>query len=152
MILIVCTDDANLTAIAQHSANGNPAVFGHYYQAFGHQVPLLGVHEDLFIIAHGAYHGDDGNPVIGDQAAAFYVNAVELYQNIAHIFPQGYTGNVYIDACESADGTAYTFSFTEVFLTQIHVHFGQTAVYGRNGAAGGLIPLPGSAGWVRAHL
>lgn len=106
--------------------------------------------EDLFIIAHGAYAGDDNNPVIGDEKNAFYVNAVELYENLGRIFPQGYSGSVYIDACESADNSPETFSFSEVFASQIQKDHGVVRVYGRNGDADGQIPLPGAPGWREA--
>jgi len=146
MIIIVCTDDPQLVQIAQNSSQQNPGVFGNYFQVFN-PIPQLGQGEDLFIVAHGAYEGDDGNPVIGDENLAFYVNAVELWENIQTIFPQYYNGNVYIDACEAADHDENTFSFSEVFNTQIQAMFGATQVFGRNGAVAGAIPLPTSAGW-----
>jgi hypothetical protein len=151
MIIIVCTDDPGLTNIAQQSIVAHPGVFGNFYQIYTNPIPQIGAAENLFIIAHGAYNGDDNNPVIGDQANAFYVNAVELWENIQNIFPHGYQGNVYIDACESADNDAQTFSFAEVFLTQIQAMFGTTQVYGRNGTVGGQIPVPGDPTWVQAH-
>jgi len=152
MIIVVCTDDASLIDVARDSSAAAPAIFGNYYQIYAQQIPNLAAAEDLFLIAHGAYAGDDNNPVIGDERNAFYVNAVELFQNIQSLFPAGYSGIVYIDACESADHDEETFSFSEVFLTQIHAVHGSTHVFGRNGTVGGTIPLPGSAGWVEATL
>ncbi|HYE75899.1 MAG TPA: hypothetical protein VEF04_21320 [Blastocatellia bacterium] len=151
MIIIVCTDDPKLEVIAKGSSESNPEVYGKYYKVFG-TIPKLGKHENLFIIAHGAYKGDDRNPVIGDKRQAFYVNAVELYLNIKRIFPVEYDGNVYVDACESADHDEETFSFIEALLTQIQVDHSDTDVYGRNGTASGLIPLPNARGWVKADL
>jgi hypothetical protein len=152
MIIVVCTDDAALVAIARASSQSHPAVFGNYYQIYTQQIPQLAAAENLFLIAHGAYAGDDNNPVIGDARNAFYVNAVELFENIRGLFPVGYSGNVYIDACESADHDEETFSFCEVFLTQIQAVHGGNRVFGRNGAVRGMIAQPGDAGWVEATL
>ena len=150
MIIIYCQDDQNLVGIAQQSSQAHFATFGNYYQIFIAPIPQLGVNEDLFIIAHGAFDGDNNVPVIGDQAAAFYTNGVELWENIQSIFPQNYTGSVYVDACESADHDEETFSFTEVFMTQIQATYGASEVYGRNGTVAGMIPLPTDPQWVQA--
>lgn len=152
MIIIVCTDDPALAGIAQNSHASAPAMFGNVYQAFAH-IPALGVNENLFVIAHGAYKGNDGNPVIGDQnaARAFEVNAVDFYKNIHGIFPAGYTGNVYIDACQGADYSKGAFSFAEVFLAQIRVTHGQTRVFSKKGDSGGNILPAGNAGWTQAQ-
>ena len=152
MIIIVCTDDESLVRIAQKTSQSNPSVYGKYYKAFKDKIPVIGSQENLFIIAHGAYHGDDGNPVIGDETNAFYVNAVDFYKNIKGIFPDGYSGNVYIDACESADHEEETFSFTEVFKAQIQRDHGNTEIFGRNGCISGMIPLPGDSRWKRASV
>ncbi|MDP2713859.1 hypothetical protein [Rheinheimera sp.] len=151
MIIIVCTDDQKLVDIAQISSSNNPQIFGNTYRIFN-QIPRLLPGENLFVIAHGAYNGDDNNPVIGDRKNDFYVNAVDFFDNIKSIFPNGYTGSVYIDACESADHTEETMSFAEVFLTQIQVYHGQTRVFGRKGKNSGLIPLPADLSWGQATL
>src|SRR3569832_1774600 len=150
MIIVVCTDDPSLIQIAQESIIANPGIFGNLYQIYQGLIPQLGVNENLFVIAHGAYQGDDGNPVIGSEANAFYVNAVDFYTNISNLIPAGYNGNVYIDACEAANHNASTFSFIEVFQTQIQVDHGNVRVFGRNGKVGGMIPLPNSSGWTQA--
>lgn len=149
MIIVVCTDDRHLVNVAERSRASSPDIFGKVYQVFHDTVPQLGDDEPLFIIAHGAMEGDDGNPVIGDRAHAFYVNAVELHLNIANAFPARYRGGIYIDACESADHTEETFSFAEAFKTQVQRRHGGVRVFGRNGTAGGLIPRPGN-GWTEA--
>ena len=152
MILVVCTDDPNLLHIAVQSSNAHPQVFGHPYQVFVNPMPVLGQNEALFVIAHGAMRGDDGNPVIGDEdmRRAFYLNAVQLYQGLQDRFPAGYAANVYIDACESSDHDEDTFSFAEAFKSQVQPGRPLVRVFGRNGVAAGLIPLPGSAGWREA--
>lgn len=152
MILVVCSDDPGLVTIAQNTSQSDTNVFGNYYQIYN-PIPTLGPAENLFVIAHGSYLGDDNNPVIGDEEAAFYVNAVEFWENIKSIFPRGYTGSVYIDACEAADHDLNTFSFTEVFLTQIQVAYGSTLVYGKNGISdSALVTPPGDASWTQATL
>jgi len=152
MILVVCTDDPKLLKIAQDSRGSNLAVFGEVKKIFADPLPQLKAGENLFIIAHGAYKGDDNNPVIGDKSKDFYINAVDLFENIKSIFPKNYSGSVYVDACEAADHDEETFSFIEVFLTQIQAVHGNTQVYGRNGAASGRIPLPSDPKWRRATL
>ena len=150
MIIIICTDDSKLEKIAKQSAQQNPAIFGSIYRAFTDKLPTLGKNEHLFIIAHGAYAGDEGNPIIGDEREGFYVNGIELWKNLKGIFPKNYLANVYIDACESADHKSGTFSFAEVFFSQINVDFHKTKVYGKKGASAGLIALPGDQTWIQA--
>jgi hypothetical protein len=153
MIIICCTDDPSLRQIAINSAASSANTFGQIYQIFKGQIPQLGLKENLFIIAHGAFADKSGNPVIGDKdmRRPFALNGIELWQNINGIFPAGYSGNVYIDACESADHDDQVFSFIEVFYTQVNLHFPRTMVYGRNGSPGGLISLPTSNAWRAAH-
>lgn len=149
MILVVCTDDKALLAMAQKQSREYPEVFGQCYQVFK-AVPSLGVGEDLFITAHGAYEGDDGNPVIGDKKNAFYINAVELWQALEACFPKSYSGRVYISACESSDH-GEDFSFAEVFEAQLHGARSKAGpVYGQKGAVGLRIPFPNDPGWIAA--
>ena len=150
MIIVVCTDDDQLLNVARQQVQSNPNIFGQCYQAFGAQIPLIGQNENLFISAHGAYRGDDGNPVIGDSKRDFYVNAVEFYTNIREIFPINYQANVYISACESADRAQGSFSFAEVFKAQIQLNHPNTRVYGQGGAVGLTIPLPNDRHWIQA--
>jgi len=150
MILIVCTDDPSLVNVARHSSNGHLPIFGDYFQIYSQQIPRLHADENLFIIAHGAYQGDDGNPVIGDQRNAFYVNAADLKLNLDSLFPEKYRANVFVDACESADNNGDTVSFIEMLSAVLHDSYPGVEVYGRNGIANGLIPLPGNPSWIRA--
>ena len=154
MIIICCTDDPGLRQIAIASASSSPNTFGQIYQIFKGQIPQLGLRENLFIIAHGAFADRSGNPVIGDKDMnrPFALNGIELWENTKGIFPAGYSGNVYVDACESADHDKVVFSFIEVLYSQINLHFPRTMVYGRNGSQGGLIPLPTSNTWKAAHI
>lgn len=150
MILVVCTDDNDLLRVATQQSQQHPATFGTCHRVFDQVTPHLGVNENLFISAHGLARGDDGNPVIGDQRNAFFVNAVDLYHNISHIFPAQYTGSVYISACEAANIPRSAFSFAEAFKTQIHTQHGQTRVFGQRGSVGLRIPGPDDRGWVEA--
>ena len=152
MIIVVCRDDPGLVTIAINSRQGHPGVFGAVHQVFGNPIPPLGANENLFLISHGVKDGDDGNPTIGGAGDDFWVNAVQLFEALAagNVFPPGYAGSVFIDACEASEHDEDTFSFTEVFLGQIQARFSQVRVYGRNGVADGLIPPPGSPGWRQA--
>ena len=152
MIIVVCTDDKNLMGLAREATDRNKAVFGGSYQIFAEPLPDLGTRENLFIIAHGSFQGAGGVPAIGDHdiERAFELNGVELYQNISTIFPDNYIGNIYIDACKSADHDNYTFSFCEVFHSQINPFY-DSDVFGRNGTVRGRIPTPRSRGWVKVE-
>lgn len=150
MILIVCTDDPALVKIAHDSSQGHLQIFGNYYQIYSKQIPTLQANENLFIIAHGAYHGDEGDPVIGDKRNAFYVNAADLSLNLQSIFPKDYMGRIFVDACESADFDKDTVSFIEMLNAVLYDRYPAVEVYGRNGTAKGQIPLPGYPGWTRA--
>lgn len=150
MILVLCFDDPALVNAANQAAHQSPGVFGVVRSGFAN-LPQLGVAENLFITAHGAKIGDDNNPVIGDQQADFWVNAVDLLFNIGRIFPRAYRGDVYISACESANNARGSFSFAEVFRAQLQsARLNAGHVYGQLGAAGLGIPLPGSREWVQA--
>ena len=151
MIIIVCTDDDRLEQRASHKAQHHPQVFGQCYRAFRDAIPQLGRHEDLFIGAHGAYHGDDNNPVIGDAHAALYVNAVDFYANIAGIFPADYDATVYIYACEAADYKHGALSFAEVFRAQLDPNVGRARVFAQKGGIGveGVVG-PDADGWIKA--
>ncbi|WP_431224955.1 hypothetical protein ACQ86O_09060 [Serratia sp. L9] len=152
MILIVCTDDENLIAVANRSIIKSPLVFGSRYQVFHDVLPALSVDENLFIIAHGAFLGDNGLPVIGDKAAAFYLNGNTLYQSITAIIPDHYQGDIYIDACESADNTEEMLSFAETFYVYFHDEHKDSHVFGVNGSSSGLIPIPGDPKWIPVAL
>lgn len=154
MIIICCTDDPGLRQIAISSSASSPNTFGQIYQIFKGQIPQLGLNENLFIIAHGAFADKSGNPVIGDKdmQRPFALNGIELWENIRNIFPPGYSGNIYIDACESADHDDEVFSFIEVLYSQVNLYLPRTMVYGRNGSPGGLISLPTSNAWRAAQV
>lgn len=150
MIIVACTDDPNLVEIAQKSSQKYPAVFGKYYKVFDTVIPQIDRGEDLFVIAHGVYNGDEGRPVIGDRQRDFYLNAEDLYLNLKTHFPQGYKGNIFIDACESADYNN-TVSFIEILKTFINDGGLKSRVFGREGCSSGLISLPTDRGWIEAR-
>lgn len=151
MIIIVCKDDEkSLKKIADASIKNNAAVFGTVFTVFDSKIPQLKPNENLFLIAHGAFDDDSGNPVIGDQSKDFFVNGIELWGNIHELFPANYSANVYIDACESADHDNEVFSFIEVFYSQFNIE-NNGMVYGKNGASSGQIALPEDTVWVAAN-
>ncbi|MFI8417202.1 hypothetical protein ACQKDS_12235 [Serratia sp. NPDC078593] len=154
MILVVCTDDSNLISVANRSILKYPLVYGQRYQVFHDDLPMLKADENLFIIAHGAFLGDNGLPVIGDGDTNrdFYINGNTLYQSLASKFPPDYVGNVYIDACESADNTEEMLSFAETFYVYFAVDHQNSGVFGINGASSGLIPLPDNPKWIPVTL
>ena len=151
MIIIAATDDPNLDTIAINSAARARDTYGDIYKVFEHQIPPLGDEENLFIIAHGAYEGDEGGPVIGSATDDFYLTPMDTYQNLQSIFPNGYSGNVYIDACESATEESVV-SFIVLLKTVLLDNGFDCRVFGREGLASGLIPLPGNPDWVEASL
>jgi len=152
MIIVVCKDDPALLDVARDQADNDPAEFGAFYEVFKDQIDPLQQGENLFVSAHGAYKGDDGNPVIGDSAKDFFVNAVEFYENLdgGSIFPDGYEGKVYISACESSNNPRGAFSFAEVFKAQIQGKYPKTKVFGQKGSVGLNIPRSDARGWDQA--
>lgn len=149
MIIVVCTDDPNLVAIAQQATVANPQVFGRNYLVFAQQIPHLGANEDLFILAHGVARGDDRNPVIGDEQDALFLNAVQLFQNIEAILPDDYGGRIYISACEVLNPGVNSLSFAEMFVAVVQDRYPQVRVFGHRDAQGAL-PPPGDGAWVQA--
>ncbi|YCI81110.1 hypothetical protein M1D83_16595 [Enterobacteriaceae bacterium] len=152
MIVIICTDDAQLEEIARHSIRHHPLVFERKFKVFHNELPQLREDENLFIIAHGAFQGDEGEPVIGDKNAAFYLDGRDCYHNIYAIFPNNYTGAVYVDACESADNSEDMPSFIKTLQYQFYRNGQDIQVYGINGVSSGLIPLPDNPKWQPAEL
>lgn len=154
MIIIACTDDPGLVDIARQSILNDPDTFISYYKVFHRAIPALGLDEDLFIIAHGAFQGDEGRPVIGDADAdrAFYLDGQQCYVNIQSIFPSGYSGKVYVDACESADSSKKIDSFITTLQNQFLLNAQNTPVFGINGTSSGLIPLPDDPKWRAAKI
>jgi hypothetical protein len=144
MILCVCNDDDEGTyRIAQRSSSEHHETFGRVHRIGARRIPALRENEDLFVIAHGAKRGDDRNPVIGDKSGPLYFNAVDFYAKIESLFPEGYSGNIYFSACESAD-QGVDFSFAQAFKTQNQPgRPGVKHVFGQKGDVEGEIPLPG---------
>ncbi|MHB8531958.1 MAG: hypothetical protein ACYDC2_04480 [Solirubrobacteraceae bacterium] len=150
MIVAVCTDDDALVACAQEAAQQQPVVFGRCYRVFDRQIPVLGLEEPLFISAHGAYRGDENNPVIGDRDADLYLDGVTALRELRRLFPVGYRGSVYISACEAADHSNDDFSFAEVFKAQLQGALPQAGpVYAQQGVVGLRVPPPNDPAWIR---
>lgn len=145
MIIAACNDDQMVLDIASAAS---AATFGKWYKIFASSIPDLGIDENLYIIAHGAAVGDEGQPVIGDKADAFYLTGRDLNSNL-HIFPSGYRGGVFIYACESAkSGT--TASFVGDFLGVIHPSYPAITVFGQTGKPSGPLPGPSDSSWTKA--
>ena len=152
MILIVCTDDPVLERVAKETLRRYPGIYSATYKIFHSQLRELRKDEDLFIISHGAFQGDNDRPVIGDKEKAFYLNGDALYLNIKEIIPENYKGNVYIDACESADSTEDLLSFAETFYLDFHADHQASKVLGITGVSNDLIPLPDDSKWINVDL
>jgi hypothetical protein len=155
MILCVCRDDLRGTwEVAKQSLHAHHDVFHRAHLVFDREVPMLGVNEDLFVIAHGAADGDDGKPVIGDAHDALYLDAPTFWENVKSVFPAGYQASVYISACESADpGPGKDFSFAEAFAVYVKSERSiNCRVYGHKGSVGGEIPLPDEDLWIEADI
>lgn len=129
MILIICTDDHNLESVAKNTVMKYPDIYEASYKIFHSQLRPLKKSEDLFIISHGAFQGDNDRPVIGDKEKAFYLNGDALYTSIKDIIPEDYRGDIYIDACESADSTEDLISFSETFYLEFHQDYPTSGVY-----------------------
>lgn len=149
MIIAACTDDPTVQRIAQNATQSDPGVFGNWYKVFAGNIPDLGANEDLFIVAHGAAIGDEGQPVIGSQSNHFYLTARDLNANL-HVFPIGYSGSVYVYACQSALNGKAEVSFVDQFHSLIDQSFPGVEVYGQTGSPGGPLPGPHSASWTPA--
>lgn len=155
MILSVCRDDLKGTwEVARCSLHAHPDVFHSAHLVFESEVPMLGVNEDLYVIAHGASIGDEGKPVIGDAHDALYLDAATFWENVKNIFPEGYQASIYVSACESADpGPGLDFSFTEMFAVYVKSERSMNCrVYGHKGSVGGEIPLPDEDLWIEADV
>lgn len=153
MILCVCRDDTEGTwDVGQDSLAAHSDVFYSAYLVFADQIPMLGVNEDLYVIAHGTATSAEGKPLIGDQHDALRLDAATFWENVKMIFPDGYQASVYISACESADpGPGTDFSFAEEFAVYVKSDRSVNCrVYGHNGSVGGEIPLPNDDRWIEA--
>jgi hypothetical protein len=160
MIISVCNDDQDVARIGRHSARSEPNTFGQFYPV-GKVPPQLGQGENLFIIGHGAHRdaGDGSNPVIGNRGAGITLNGVELAQQLAgqvlgitggaNIFPPGYTGGVYIWACETADFAEGAFSLAEVVTNILQPALNSDVVaYGQSGKVdAAVLPAPDDGSW-----
>ncbi|MEE8294694.1 MAG: hypothetical protein V3R64_03195 [Sphingomonadales bacterium] len=147
MIIVICNDDPSLMGIANVSASQDPDVFGAVYQAYGVPIPQLAKGENLFILSHGALLGDEDGPVIGGKEDDFYTTPSMLFANIQNLFPPGWSGNVFIDACESATKNKALLSFAQVFLYPMADKNPNVHVSGIVGLSSGLIPLPDDPKW-----
>ena len=147
MIIVVCTDDPGLIGIARASERNNSKAFGVVHRVFDKVISQLKPDENLFIIAHGAFEGDEDKPVIGDKVHDFFLPAGALFESIRHLFPPGYKGRIFIDACESAKDDEATMSFAELFYYLCAFDHLKTSVSGRNGLASGLIATADDMGW-----
>lgn len=151
MIIAICTDDAEVNRVARNAAASAPAIFGAHFDIYAQNIPDLGVDEDLFIVAHGVAVGDENSPVIGSEANDFYLTARDLNSNL-HIFPNGYRGNIYISACESALAGEGGTSFIEEFSAIFQQSFARSLVFGHIGAIRGALPQPGDRSWLQAAI
>lgn len=150
VIIVLSPNDAGIINLARGQSHAQPGTFGQTFVTNGGQIPQLQPNESLVFIGHGTTRGTENSPQIGDANGDFGLDGVELWDNFRSRFPAGYTANVYIDACQSANFPRNMFSLIEVFKSQADPHLPRTRIFGRAGAAAGAIPAPGDRGWVQA--
>ena len=153
--MIIClTNDSEIIAAAEAQSINNPHIYGAVYVApnLTSEIPKLDYDENLFFTGHGVAGGDGSVPEIGDEDGDFALNGLDLWATFSEIFPDGYTGAVYIDCCYASDAPFDSFALTETFKSQFAVDFDGREVFGRSGGVGFDIPLPGDASWNEVGL
>jgi hypothetical protein len=150
MIIILAPSDATIIATARLQSFNFPETYGAVYIMGRDQVPLAGETENVFFSGHALVNGSTGGPEIGEENGDLAMSGLELWENFKRVFPDQYQGDVFVDACESADNDTDMFSLIEQFRSQSDLNLDSTAVYGRTGspAAGDPIPPPGDEAWV----
>ncbi|MDQ3935248.1 MAG: hypothetical protein M3340_11545 [Actinomycetota bacterium] len=165
MIISVCNDDQDVDRIGRHSARHDSATFGAFYPV-GRTPPQLGAAENLFIIGHGAHRnaGDGANPVIGNRGRGITLNGVELVEHLlglpngltggVNVFPNGYTGNLYVYACETADFADGALSLAEVVTNTLQSALNNDSVaFGQSGSVDcSWLPGPNDHSWRSGFL
>lgn len=153
MIIVMSPSDQDIITAARNRAYNFPADFGKVYIAGKDKIPMLGEGEALYFTGHAVRNGSSGNAEIGDESGAFGMDGLELWDNFKELMPSMWQGDVYVDACESADFDFDMFSLIETFKSQSGVGFANTEVYGRTGSPGTTdpIPLPTADVWESAE-
>jgi hypothetical protein len=146
MIIVASPSDAGIIATARAQSNNWPDIYGDTYILGQDQLPPLEAGENLFVIAHGIAKGASGVAEIGEQSGAFYVNGLEFWDNLKGIFHSLYSGDIYIDACFSANVAYDNFSFIEVLKAKTDGALTDVDIFGRFGRIGGDIPDPDAVG------
>lgn len=144
MIIVVSPADKRIVKTAKEQSYNFPDIYGSTFIIGENEIPELDHNEDLFIIGHGIKEGDSGVAEIGNADGAYAFDALELWDSlIKQVLPDMYSGNIYVDACSSADWAWDNFSFIETLQTQVDVADSVDArVFGRVGEVGGGIPAP----------
>ena len=151
MIIVMAPGDATIVSQSRAQSYNFPAIYGETYIAGGRAaIPQAAPGENVFFVGHGVSQGGSGNAEIGEAAGDFGMDGEELWDNFKEIFPDLYNGDVYIDACASADPVEDLFSVIETFKAQSAITLDSSAVFGRTGSPVGDIPQPGDAAWVEA--
>lgn len=150
MIIVASPADQTIIKTARNQSYNFPGIYGETYVMGGDkEIPKLAPEENLFVIGHGIEKGGSGVAEIGDASGAFAVDGLELWDNLKAIFPDMYSGDIFVDACKSANFAEDNFSLIEVLKTQVDVAFTDVDVFGRYGDVGGPIPGPTEEGWTR---
>jgi hypothetical protein len=147
LIIVLAPEDDVIVRQSRAQSYNFPEIFGETYIAGRDAIPQAGPRETVFFIGHGTERGRSGNAEIGARGGAFGFDGLELWQSFREIFPDLYAGNVFIDACESADFADDMFSLIEVFRSQSDLTLQDTSVFGRAGGPEGPMPPPGDDAW-----
>lgn len=147
MILIVCAGDPKLVQLAHSQSRRDRSSFGSCYQAFSRFLPVLGMKEDLFILARAAFN-ETQRPMIGDDEDQLFVDAAELFEIVVPVFPQYFSGNIYVCAQVFGGMERSTLPFAASFSARLRLaRRPMGTVYGSTAPIGITIPRPGHFTW-----
>ena len=140
MILCFSQDDFKIVEEAYKKNKYPKDIFGiPYCYLKDHSLSgLLSKNENLFITAHG------NNQEIGNKNEGLSFNASQLATFIKSIIPGGFTGSIYVSACDTAP------VYSTNLKNALHGSNINVPVYGCRGAINLDIAAPGNAMWVRA--
>lgn len=152
MIIVLAPNDDRVVRAARAQSYNFPGIFGETYIAGRDAVPEAGPTEAVFFFGHGTSLGDSGNAEIGEKSGDFALDGLELWDNYKDVFPDLYTGDVYVNACESADYPEDMFSLIETFRSQSAIALNDSSVFGRTGSPDISLPQPGTDAWTEAAI
>jgi hypothetical protein len=156
LIIVLAPGDEEIVSRSRDQCFNFPEKYGEITYVAGpgrNDIPQAGPHENVFFVGHGVSLGGSGNAEIGEERGRFAFDGIQLWERFGRaVFPSLYAGDVYIDACESADFPAEMFSVIETFRSQSDLTLNNSSVFGRTGSPVGDIPPPGDEAWVEATI